>query len=336
MQTENLNEIIQQESKQRFNIDDPDYVYTLSREKLTYDDVKNEISPKAEANPETQIVPQGSVEEATTSNFEPESEEALIAYTADIHNRVQTVSIGGYWEIGRTINSFYKGKYGTNELERIAQATGIGRDTLAKACRFARQYSKDDVENLLKGKFVIPWGQIAQNLTVSPQKVIEVYQTASDKGQFYNGIIKLKDPSESRGKRRSGSAKTAAVIMEALPTISIPSASSNPIDHKADRVYREPVDVIDVVDAVKVPEVNDSLEKEIQSLRDVNDSLRKELDHVKIQLGESERLFNEACHDLDASNELVEKLKDKLNQVHDMIENEWSPDNILMEINWRI
>ena len=136
------------------------------------------------------------------NEYHPESEEALIDYVNGQNSKLEMANILVKWEIGRCINSFYQGKYGTNELGRISEATGIGRDTLAKACKFAKQYSKENVEMLLRGNYVMSWYQIAQHLTIEPQKVIETYQQSPDPKQFYNGIIKLKSPSEARGKAK--------------------------------------------------------------------------------------------------------------------------------------
>ena len=109
MQTENLNEMIHPDMK--FIDLNPLPEYTMV---------------PVDSNPETQITPVNTIE-ILAGSYEPESEEALIAYAANIHKSVQTYSISGYWEIGRSINAFYQGKYGTNELERIAKETGIGR-----------------------------------------------------------------------------------------------------------------------------------------------------------------------------------------------------------------
>jgi hypothetical protein len=65
------------------------------------------------------------------------------------------------WVIGKSILSFFKGKYGMGELQKISEATGIGRDTLTNACVFARQYTEEQVKNILKGKFSLSWFELA-------------------------------------------------------------------------------------------------------------------------------------------------------------------------------
>ena len=169
MMTENLNEMILQDPSDPFDFGDSDLTYTLPSKKLTYDEVKGDVSntdkPVTESTiPQVGVNEQNDTKGIIDNNYQPDSEEALIAYATGIHKSVQTISIGGYWAIGRTINFFYKGKYGTKELEKISKATGIGRDTLNKMCKFAKQYSTDQVQSLLSGAFPLYWLQISQNL----------------------------------------------------------------------------------------------------------------------------------------------------------------------------
>ena len=219
MISENLQEMIQNNAASPIEFNEPDYVYTLPREKLTYEDVKNEAlnaeKPASESTTlQAEVAKKPDSVKLPGNNYLPESEEALIRYTMSIQKKVQIYSIGGYWEIGRTINSFYQGKYGAKELENISKATGIGRDTLNKMCKFAKQYSRDQVEALLSGAFPVSWFQIAQNLSVEPDKMIRVYQETGDPKQFHNGIMKLKDPSEVRGKSKGASIAASEVVPE--------------------------------------------------------------------------------------------------------------------------
>ena len=224
---------------------------------------------------------------------------------------MQTFSISGYWEIGRSINAFYKGRYGTNEPERIAKATGIGRDILVKSCKFAKQYSKEHVEILLKGSFVMSWSHIAKNLTIEPQKVIETYQQSPGCEQFNYAIIKLKNPSEARGKNKRESVRPAAIIVE--PSADVDTSLS----------FQEPSDLVDSAKMVS--------EKEIKDLREENDRLRKDLDHTKYQLGEMNSLFHDAAIDINQKSDLINRLRATLNQVHDMVQNGCHHENILKQ-----
>jgi len=324
MQTDNLNQIphsVLERHTQFIELEPP-----LPNEKM--DTVNGGL--------ENEIIHEISTTEILAGNYEPESEEALIAYAVNIHTRVQTYSISGYWEIGRSINAFYKGKYGTNELERIAKATGIGRDTLAKSCKFAKQYSKELVAMLLKGNFVLSWGQIAKNLTIEPRKVIEVYRQSPTCEQFYYGIIKLKDPSEVRGKNKRKSVKPTAIITEPsmdVDTSLLPQDGRDCIVIETGKAFQESNDLVD--DVKTVPE-NDGFEQKIKYLLEENDKLQKELDHKKYQLGEMNSLFHDAAIDITKKSELIDRLRATLHQVYDMVQNGYNHENILEQVTWRI
>lgn len=317
MQTENLNEMIQEVSSGPVDFNKPDFIYTLPRKKLMYSDVKNE-----KLNMEKTVIESTAVK---TNNYQPESEEALIAYTASIHNKVQTFSIGGYWEIGRTINSFYRGKYGTRELENISNATGIGRDTLNKMCKFAKQYSRDQVEVLLSGAFYISRFHISQNLSVEPDKMIRVYRETGDPKQFHNDIMKLKDPTESRGKSRGTSISMPAAVKESSVVV---DASAIDIPHE------EPED--NPITPVTIDPVSDDHLEELNNLKAENTNLRKELESIKYELNDVKPLFHQAVLDLETKRDLIDRLRTALNQVHDMVESGSDHVNILSEIDWRI
>lgn len=319
MQTENLNEMINPDLDKYMGfieIDDPSPKDTMDH---------------VDSNPETHIASRVNTSEILAGSYEPESEEALIAYTANIHDHVQINSITGYWEIGRSINTFYKGKYGTKELESIAQGTGIGRDTLAKACKFAKQYSKENVEMLLRGNFIVSWRQIAQNLAIPPQKVIEVYQQAPSREQFYNGIIKLKDPSEARGKARRSSAKSTmeATVPEAdqpLPLACVSHGIANA------GISQELTRLIVATEAVSKDEK--TAEQTIHNIREENERLRKELEDTRHQLNEMKILFHDAAQDIARKSDLIDKLRDTMSQVYEMVENGCNHEDILAEVEW--
>lgn len=320
MHTENLNEMIHPDLEKYMGfieIDDPS-----PKDTMDHDD----------SNPETQIVPKVDAPEILAGTYEPESEEALITYTANIHAHLQVSSITGYWEIGRSINAFYKGKYGTNELDRLSQATGIGRDTLAKACKFARQYSKEHVEMLLRGNFVVSWGQIARNLAIPPQEVIEVYQQAPSREQFYNTIIKLKDPSEARGKTRKQSAK--GVIGAKEPEADQPLTLTASDRIAGGEISQELTRLIDVPETISKHEK--TAENNSTSLREENEKLRKELEYTKHQLSEMNVLFHDAAQDIALKSDLIDRLRDALSQVYEMIENGRNHEDILAEVEWRL
>jgi hypothetical protein len=295
MITENLNEMIQEVSSNRVDLSDPDYIYTLPKKKLTYDEVMNDVSNKDSAPTDFTIPQTGVTEqdlEIPDNHYKPESEEALIAYAVDIHKKVQTYSIGAYWEIGRTINSFYQGKYGTKELQKISDETGIGRDTVTKMCKFAKQYSMDQVQTLLTGAFSMSWFQITQNLAVEPEDLILTYQESTDVKQFHNGIMKFKDSRESRGKSKGNTPTIIKTCAEMKTEVTVPIImDNNPIaDHVA-------------IDPVHTPDSDEA--KNLEALLAENMKLRTDLEYRerKIALLE-ERLYESAAQNEPLRNQI--------------------------------
>lgn len=304
MQTENLEEMIR-----------PDMKF-----------IDLEPSPKdavvpVDSNPETQIVPKVNTPEILPGTYDPESEEALIAYTTNIHNSVQTYSISGYWEIGRAITAYYKGKYGTNELERIVQATRIGRDTLNKMIKFSKQFSREQVQALLSGAYPLTWFNICQNLSVAPDTIIAVYQETEDPTQFHNNIMKFKDAHESRGKSRKSLVSPPLVLSESI------AAGTE------DQIVNEAPEQAPAVNMIQAP---DDHMKEMDALRAENKKLRADLAHKEYQVNQMEELFRESMLENRSKDKLIEKLKRTIRQVHGMVENGYDHVNILTEIDWRV
>lgn len=316
MITEDLNEMIQQHSNNPV-------------------DVNNEVKNDA-TNPEKQItestIPesQGEVPKKTGAvklpgyNYKPESEEALIVYATSIHKKVQTYSIGGYWEIGRTVNYFYQGKYGTKELERISKAIGIGRDTLNKMCKFAKQYSRDQVEALLSGAFPVCWLQISQNLSVEPEKLIQTYQETGDPKQFYSRIMKLKDPQESRGKSKGASIAVPEPVVE-------PSITNGAVEVP---ILNEPLS--ENVATITETQVSDDQVKEIDALQAENKKLKEDLAHNEHRVNKLQELHDDSLEGLCRNIELSEKLRTTLKKVYNMVQRRCAHADILSDIDWQI
>lgn len=60
------------------------------------------------------------------------------------------------------------------------------------------------------------------------------------------------------------------------------------------------------------------------------------LEHREYQVDQLQELFRESALMLSSKDKLIEKLKGTINQVHDMIENEYDPVNILAQIDWHV
>ena len=268
MMTENLQEMVSGINMQPAKGISSEYDILIGRMDKKEDlpaITQNESSP----GQELRVMEKSEPDIKPQQNYQPATEAAMMEYINRLNVKLGKVTIVMHWQIGQTINSFYQGKYGTNELGKISEATGIGRDTLAKACKFAKQYSKEHVEMLLKGSFVMSWYQIAQHLTVEPQKVIETYQQSPDSKQFYNGIIKLKSPSEGRGKSkppRIVEVKDVEKLIMAFP-------ESTP-EESVLAEYDEPDEVVDPDELAKQYE---AYEKELEMLKLENERLKKEI-----------------------------------------------------------
>lgn len=201
MDTENLQEMIAGTNTESASGKMNEYDILLAHTKKDKDLPANGQEESASGQ-ELQVMKQPEPDAEPQNNQQPATETGLISYINALNVQLGEITIVTHWQIGHTINCFYKGKYGSNELGKISEATRIGRDTLAKACKFAKQYTKENVELLVKGNFVMSWYQITKHLTVAPEKVMETYQQSPDPNQFYNDIIKLKNPSEGRGKSK--------------------------------------------------------------------------------------------------------------------------------------
>ena len=204
MLTENLNELIQQNQKEAYIFDDAPSTNMRNDSDFIVDPVSSmpDLPVATYTNsPESSLpVPLIQIPEIINSNYQPDSEEALIDYTRLLHRRSEVNSIITYWEIGRCINSFYQGKYGSNELDKISKETGIGRDNLNKILKFAKQYDQVQLKTLIRGNFNLSWNGIVQNLTIEPEKLIEVYEASSNISEFHKGIMKCKNPTEKKRK----------------------------------------------------------------------------------------------------------------------------------------
>lgn len=264
------------------------------------DIVDNNNSESAQAKA---YLPVSNVTATNANLYQPGTEEELVNYAKHLSTRIKASTTAAYWELGRCINAFYNGKYGTSELKKIAAATDIGEDSLSKACKFARQYSRDQLRILLNGSFPISWFRIAQSLSVESAKLIEVYQSSQSQEQFHNAIIKLKNPSEKRGK-----AKDSAVAV---------------------RNSEQPSPIIDVktggavTTATEIPALADaeaSFDNELDRLTTENKRLRDELLNRDDRISELEiqlRVVRDKYED--QLSEAI-NLKDKLNGIIEMIE----------------
>ena len=166
---ENANLFTETSARPSFDINDD-----LDDDNLLNQDQDENLNQMTEDFAEKQLTAPQKPEIQTA---ELQTENDLIADIRNLSRKLNLSTVVTYWGIGQRINAFYKGKYGANELQRIADGADVGKDTLAKACKFARIYSHDQLEILIRGSFYLSWFQISQNLAVEPRKLIDVYQS---------------------------------------------------------------------------------------------------------------------------------------------------------------
>jgi hypothetical protein len=256
------------------------------------------------------------------NNYQPATEADMMDYINQLNVKLGEVTIVTHWQIGKTINSFYKGKYGTNELGKISEATGIGRDTLVKACKFAKQYSKEHLEILLKGNFVMTWYQIAQHLTIDAQQVIDIYQQSPDQKQFNYDIIKLKSPSEKRGK-----SKPAKIIKSNDPGMPTIILSEFVPDEDITDEYSEPGKVIDPDELAKH---NEEYEKELDMLKLENERLKKEIISRVAKIVELEKELSDVQREKERFENSYYAYIDKVDKIRAGLENN-TPARAILE-----
>ena len=133
--------------------------------------------------------------------LKPKTESGLFEYIKRLKSHEENSHILIRHQLGKTIINFYNKKYGNNELQKIAEASGFSNSTLHKACQFASNFSDEKVSDLLMGPFQIAWRDISQNLRVNPDDFVKAYLQSATVDEFRNAVTELKDPDEVKFKR---------------------------------------------------------------------------------------------------------------------------------------
>jgi hypothetical protein len=147
--------------------------------------------------------------------FVPKSEGELIDYAIWLKSDEENSIIFRRWFLGTRINDFYEKKYGKDELQNIADASGYSKSTIYKSCQFANNYTEENLNKLFGGIFTISWRDIAQNLMLNPDEFVKVYLASQDINEFRNIVTDLKDGNESESREDdSGSSRKTRVDLE--------------------------------------------------------------------------------------------------------------------------
>jgi hypothetical protein len=280
------------------------------------------------------------------SEYHPESEEALIDYVNSQNGKLEMANILVKWEIGRSINSFYQGKYGDHELNKISKKTGIGTNSLHKMCRFARIYTAEQLQLLLKGHYTLTWLDIAQNLAVEPVSVIHTFELSKSYDDFLIQIKRLKDPDEKRGKSKlSKCAETKLKGVEnpgqsnVAPTEITITASPEKVAEESIMVTSEIISVKSIpsehdghaenIDPDELAQQHNAYEKEFTILKMENEQLRKEIADRDQQIDSMNAMMKENDRDMKDKDLLLAAYRDRIKRVRYMIENNFGVGAIM-------
>jgi len=262
---------------------------------LTFDKPEPENVPpikKEVINESTQMVPYENQSRNIADDFHAETEEDLINHTRNLYKETVAGVVITYWKIGYSINAFYEKKYGSGELQRIADQTGVSLDSLHKACKFANRFSREHIEELLNGPFAISWYQIANNLTVEPDNLVATYKESDSPKTFHNAIMYFKK-SNARNNRPARDRDEENQTPDSVTLEG--SSETNEDSDRADNVESniagsqypderepEPMHTADIEDAEEIPPFDNS--EEIEVLNDM-------LEDAKTEIQEKDKLI---------------------------------------------
>ena len=315
MMTNNLQDTIK--SKPHFDFEDIDFDPNDTMPDKKADLATGLISSEASLIPIKML-------EIPDSNYKPETEEALIDYVVGQNNKLEVATIFVKWEIGRSIKSFYQGKYGTRELDKIAQATGIGRDNLNKMIKFAEQYTLEQLNALIVGNFALPWNGISQNLAIKAETLIEVYEKAGNVSEFHNGIMNLKDPDEKRGKVKPPKIVEAPAMNVGKPEQLKVAATEITVTMISEKVAEKPVIV-----APKIITDESIPTADLEYFKLQNEGLWKDLENTKQKIYDLYRVIDEHLREIEKRDILIRKYRERFNRLRYMIEDGYSADEII-------
>jgi DNA-binding transcriptional regulator YhcF (GntR family) len=125
-------------------------------------------------------------------DFLPQTEDQLIGFAKWLRSREQVLILDSRWALGDRINRSNESVYGEDTIGKIAAEAGYSKSTVHKCKQFAEKYSVEQKASLLNGQFVLSWRDIAQNLTIDPENLIQAYSESRDREEFRNTVTKLK------------------------------------------------------------------------------------------------------------------------------------------------
>jgi len=161
--------------------------------------------------------PEGAVE--FNLNFHPETEDQLISWAKWLKSGEEFSVIESRWILGDRINGSGPTVYGENTVGRIADEVGYSKSTVNKCRKFAENYTEAQKNQLTNGAFPLAWRDIAQNLSVSADNLIETYNDASTIDEFRNAVTQFKQTRPRRNSTERQRPKTKVELEQEVETL---------------------------------------------------------------------------------------------------------------------
>jgi len=168
------------------------------------------MSNQEELNRDNGGTPRSAVE--FTLNFQPQTEDQLIGFAKWLRAGEQGLIVNSRWVLGDRINQSNETVYGEDTIGKIAAEAGYSKSTIHKSKQFAQMYSCDQKESLLNGSFVLSWRDIALNLTIDPEDLIQAYSESSEQDEFRNAVTQIKQTMSPQSQNPRESHKTRSEL----------------------------------------------------------------------------------------------------------------------------
>ena len=131
------------------------------------------------------------------------TEEELVDWIKRLESGEERSILQNRWDLGTVIHRYYDKEYGKDKLQKISDEVGYSKNTLHKACQFARNFTMEHLRTLIEGTVSLSWRDVAQNLTVDPEDFIKTYKESNTVHEFRNTVTKFKLHGEVKGRSKS-------------------------------------------------------------------------------------------------------------------------------------
>ena len=134
----------------------------------------------------------------------PKNEDELIECFKKIRRDQDIANVSSNYYIGQMIVAVYKKEYGKDKQQKLATQTGFSRSTLYKCHQFASKFTNEQVDELCKGKFVVPWRVVVHNLSLEPGEFLSLYRKEISLNDFCDALQLLKNAKSDGQAKKTG------------------------------------------------------------------------------------------------------------------------------------